>query len=222
MCFPKRNLFTNEFEAHFYGEDGIMENLENLDNRARLLQCANELFYEKGYDAVGVQEIVARAGLTKPTLYYYFGSKKGLLEALIAERFDTLRWMYRDLGSRKNLRIEEALFWLADIFCGFFEQDRHFYMLMMALFYSARGNEAYQTIQPYMVEFYDMVVQVFDRAADQLGNMYGRQQQFAISFVGTISSYFLLHYERDPDERERVDRQQITALVKQFMYGIFS
>ncbi|MCD8347842.1 MAG: TetR/AcrR family transcriptional regulator [Lachnospiraceae bacterium] len=198
------------------------ENVETMDNRSRLLQCANELFYEKGYDAVGVQEIVARAGLTKPTLYYYFGSKKGLLEALVSERFECLRGMYRGLSERENLRIEEALNWLADIFCGFFEQDRHFYMLMMALFYSARGNEAYQTIQPYMVEFYDMVVRVFDRAADQLGNMYGRQRQFAIGFVGTISSYFLLHYEHDPGECESVDRQQISALVRQFMYGIFS
>ncbi|MCC8049136.1 MAG: TetR/AcrR family transcriptional regulator [Clostridiales bacterium] len=201
------------------------DSMETMDNRTRLLQCANELFYEKGYDAVGVQEIVARAGLTKPTLYYYFGSKKGLLEALVAERFERLRGMYRDLDTRSlrnDLRIEEALHWLADIFCGFFEQDRHFYMLMMALFYSARGNEAYQTIQPYIVEFYDMVVRIFDRAANQLGNMNGRQRQFAIGFVGTISSYFLLHYEHDPAEQENVDRQQISALVNQFMYGIFS
>ncbi|MCD7764660.1 MAG: TetR/AcrR family transcriptional regulator [Lachnospiraceae bacterium] len=200
------------------------DSMETMDNRTRLLQCANELFYEKGYDAVGVQEIVARAGLTKPTLYYYFGSKKGLLEALVAERFERLRGMYRELDTRSqrnDLRIEEALHWLADIFCGFFEQDRHFYM-MMALFYSARGNEAYQTIQPYIVEFYDMVVRIFDRAANQLGNMNGRQRQFAIGFVGTISSYFLLHYEHDPAERENVDRQQISALVNQFMYGIFS
>ncbi|MCD7746346.1 MAG: TetR/AcrR family transcriptional regulator [Lachnospiraceae bacterium] len=205
--------------------NSIMDGMETMDNRTRLLECANELFYEKGYDAVGVQEIVARAGLTKPTLYYYFGSKKGLLEALVAERFERLRGMYRALDERsrrKDLRIEEALHWLADIFCGFFEQDRHFYMLMMALFYSARGNEAYQTIQPYIAEFYGMVVQLFDRSADQLGNMNGRQQQFAIGFAGTISSYFLLHYEHDPEERDRVDRQQISALVKQFMYGIFS
>lgn len=204
------------------GNTDSMDDMEGMDNRTRLLQCASELFYEKGYDAVGVQEIVVRAGLTKPTLYYYFGSKRGLLEALISERFERLRGMYRSLSGRQDLRIEEALHWLADIFCTFFEQDRHFYMLMMALFYSARGNEAYQTVQPYIAEFYGMVVQVFERAADQLGNMYGRQRQFALGFEGTISTYLLLHYEHDPEERERVDRQQVAALVNQFMYGIFS
>lgn len=47
-----------------------------MDNKEKILQCALELFYARGYDAVGVQEIAETAGVTKPTLYYYFGSKK--------------------------------------------------------------------------------------------------------------------------------------------------
>ena len=54
-----------------------------MDNREKILQCAEELFYSRGYDAAGVQEIVEMAGVTTPTLYYYFGSKRGLLEAIL-------------------------------------------------------------------------------------------------------------------------------------------
>ena len=54
-----------------------------MENRMRIMECAKKLFYAKGYDAVGVQEIVDRAGITKPTLYYYFGSKLGLLKTLL-------------------------------------------------------------------------------------------------------------------------------------------
>ncbi len=39
-----------------------------MDTRERILSCAEELFCMRGYDAVGVQEIVERAGITKPTL----------------------------------------------------------------------------------------------------------------------------------------------------------
>ena len=46
------------------------------------MQKALQLFYEKGYDAIGVQEIADAAGVTKPTLYHYFGSKYGLLETV--------------------------------------------------------------------------------------------------------------------------------------------
>lgn len=46
--------------------------------RQRLLQAASELFAQKGYAATTVREIVAAAGVTKPVVYYYFGSKEGL------------------------------------------------------------------------------------------------------------------------------------------------
>lgn len=54
-----------------------------MDNKELILKSALDLFYAKGYDAVGVQEIVDKAGISKPTLYYYFGSKLGLLQNLL-------------------------------------------------------------------------------------------------------------------------------------------
>jgi AcrR family transcriptional regulator len=60
--------------------------------RRRLLRAAVGLFDRKGYSAASVREIVERAGVTKPVLYYHFGSKEGLLLAVLdqaAERFTT-------------------------------------------------------------------------------------------------------------------------------------
>jgi len=54
-----------------------------MDNRQRLIDCALYLFSQRGYDAVAVREIVEAAGVTKPTLYHYFNSKRGLLEAVL-------------------------------------------------------------------------------------------------------------------------------------------
>ena len=49
----------------------------------RILTTATELFYREGSRAVGVDEIVARAGATKPTLYRAFGSKDQLIAAYL-------------------------------------------------------------------------------------------------------------------------------------------
>jgi AcrR family transcriptional regulator len=46
--------------------------------RNRLFRAAAELFSRKGYSATSVSEIVETAGVTKPVLYYHFGSKEGL------------------------------------------------------------------------------------------------------------------------------------------------
>ena len=190
-----------------------------MENRMRIMECAKKLFYAKGYDAVGVQEIVDRAGITKPTLYYYFGSKLGLLKTLLETKFEEPHAAVRAAAELKE-DIRSVLYHTAKAYCDFFERDREFYMLMMALFYSARENEAYQAVKPYVTEFYETVVQAFERASGQLGNMYGRQRQFAIGFIGTLTHYLLLHSEADAGER--LEEEKITSLVNQFMYGIFT
>lgn len=51
--------------------------------RERLLAAATELFCRKGINAVGVDTVVAKAGVAKSTLYKLFGSKEGLVEAVL-------------------------------------------------------------------------------------------------------------------------------------------
>ncbi len=51
--------------------------------RDRLLAAADELFYAEGVHVVGVDRIVARAGVTKASLYNTFGSKDGLVRAYL-------------------------------------------------------------------------------------------------------------------------------------------
>jgi AcrR family transcriptional regulator len=53
------------------------------NKRAQIMTTAVELFAAKGYAATTVREIVSRAGVTKPVLYYYFTSKEGLFQAVM-------------------------------------------------------------------------------------------------------------------------------------------
>lgn len=55
--------------------------------RERLLRAALHAFTARGYSAASVREIVESCAVTKPTLYYYFGSKERLYRTLIAETF---------------------------------------------------------------------------------------------------------------------------------------
>lgn len=51
----------------------------------RIFETARELFYRRGVRAVGVDEIVCRAGVTKPSLYRAFASKDDLVAACLEE-----------------------------------------------------------------------------------------------------------------------------------------
>jgi AcrR family transcriptional regulator len=50
---------------------------------SHIARVAARLFADRGFDATSVREIVEASGVTKPTLYYHFGSKRGLAEALL-------------------------------------------------------------------------------------------------------------------------------------------
>jgi AcrR family transcriptional regulator len=56
--------------------------------RQRLLDAANELFYAEGVQTVGIDRIIAKAGVAKASLYNTFGSKDELIRAYLAARHD--------------------------------------------------------------------------------------------------------------------------------------
>ena len=49
------------------------------ENRMRIVETASELFRERGYDGVGVAELMSAAGLTHGGFYKHFGSKADLM-----------------------------------------------------------------------------------------------------------------------------------------------
>jgi AcrR family transcriptional regulator len=72
--------------------------------RQRLLDAAEELFYEEGVHTVGIDRVIERAGVAKATLYSVFGSKDELVRAYL-ERHNTI-WRER-LTSRITARYAE-------------------------------------------------------------------------------------------------------------------
>lgn len=58
------------------------------DTRARILKAAEQEFSAKGYDGARVDKIAAAARVNKALIYYYFGSKRKILEALYHDMMD--------------------------------------------------------------------------------------------------------------------------------------
>lgn len=65
-----------------------MNNVHHLKNdeqrtQKRLMDAGIALFAKKGYASTSVREIVARAKVTKPALYYYFNNKESMFISIL-------------------------------------------------------------------------------------------------------------------------------------------
>lgn len=62
---------------------------ETSDVRQGILDVGQRIMAAKGYTAVGLNEILATAGVPKGSFYHYFGSKDAFGEALLESYFET-------------------------------------------------------------------------------------------------------------------------------------
>jgi AcrR family transcriptional regulator len=63
---------------------------QNKERRQRFLDCAIELFIEKGYFDTPVREIIVKSGFGTGTFYNYFIDKEDILKALLEEFADQI------------------------------------------------------------------------------------------------------------------------------------
>ena len=116
---------------------------KDFSTKNKIIQVSLKLFSEKGYDAIGVQEIVTKCGITKPTLYYYFGSKLGLLQEIVNSFGGEL---YKRISSKakydydfiKNLT--DILYTVVE----FAKEVPDFFKFHNALLFYPSDNEAYK------------------------------------------------------------------------------
>jgi AcrR family transcriptional regulator len=76
--------------------------------REKILDAAGRLFYQQGFRAVGIDTIIAEAGVAKMTLYSHFPSKDDLIVAYL-ERSDAEGWKWMEDATARSETPKEKL-----------------------------------------------------------------------------------------------------------------
>jgi TetR/AcrR family transcriptional regulator len=63
--------------------------------RAALLRVAEELFANRGYAATRLEDVAARVGIRRASVFYHFRDKRELYDALLGEMFGALQQRYQ-------------------------------------------------------------------------------------------------------------------------------
>lgn len=102
--------------------DGVA--LPRVSPRQRILDTAYQLISRRGVRDVGVEEIIAKAGIAKATLYRHFPSKEKLVLAVLEQREE--RWtlgLVEAEARRRGATPEERLLAIFEVFDEWFRSD---------------------------------------------------------------------------------------------------
>ena len=67
------------------------------ERREQLLDIGRRLFAERGFDGTSIEEIAARAGVSKPVVYEHFGGKEGLYAVVVDREVERLLTMATEM-----------------------------------------------------------------------------------------------------------------------------
>ncbi len=86
------------------------------ERREQLIDISRGIFAERGYDGSSIEEIAARAGVSKPVVYEHFGGKEGLYAVVVDREVRSLLTMVQDALTAGHPRelLEQAAFALLD------------------------------------------------------------------------------------------------------------
>ena len=113
-----------------------------------LARTALGLFARKGYTATSVSEIVIAAGVTKPTLYYYYGSKEQLARKLVVDPLESLRAELQRLETTTQPPLAKEVAWLAAQL-EFTKTDNDRARFVFALYFGPLGAELADAVAEY-------------------------------------------------------------------------
>ena len=79
------------------------------DTKARILDAAEDIFIEYGYEAMSLRQITSRADVNLAAVNYHFGSKEALIHAMLSRRLDKLNEERVKLLGRFDAQLGERL-----------------------------------------------------------------------------------------------------------------
>ncbi|WP_430883141.1 TetR/AcrR family transcriptional regulator [Fusibacter sp. JL216-2] len=171
------------------------------DIESKLITTAEELFIEKGYDAVNIRLLAKTVGVASGTVYNYFSSKENLYQAVLIDSWDKTMSLLNEILCEEislNLRMKK-----------FFEtmyievENRKGLGGRVVLEEKKKKNVANETeekLDHYMSRIKDMVIEMIN-AHDNLKSKIDDSERLANVLIG---SFWMLQRHHTGQREENI------------------
>ena len=157
-----------------------------MSARERILEAADSLFGELGFDATSTRLIGERSGLNKALIHYHFKSKQDVFACLLDRYYERLNGVLRQaLSGDGNVR--DRLGRLLDAYADFLQENQSFSRMVQR---EVSGGRLSAHIGELMAPLFELGAGLVQAAfpATRGGDL--AASQLMISFYGMVVSYF--------------------------------
>ncbi|MCO4761820.1 MAG: TetR/AcrR family transcriptional regulator [Myxococcales bacterium] len=159
--------------------------VDHEGRQARILDAADAVFGEQGFDGASARDVAERAGVNKALIFYYFRSKDGLFEKVLERYYDAhaiaLQHAFSGGGS-----VAERLHRLIDAYVDYIDANRRWPRLVQGQVCGSGGH--LELIARNLAPMYSWVEAALGEVAPASGPLAARQ--FFLTFSGAVINYF--------------------------------
>ena len=174
------------------------------------------LFTQRGYAATTVRELVAEAGVTKPVLYYYFGSKEGLFLELMRTHFARLEAVV-DRHRQGEGSVRARLTAMLDSAFAYVQQDRDFVRLMHAVYFGPPDEAPWFDFDAYHQRYHDLIARLVEEGIERGEFRRENAADMAWIVLGTIS---IAVEDQIANHASRIDKETLGRLLNLVFDGL--
>jgi len=184
--------------------------------RERLMKSALRLFTQRGYSATTVRELVEEAGVTKPALYYHFGSKEELYLELMRTNFNRIEAMF-DTYREGEGDVRSRLMAFLDRGFLHVRQNRDFIRLMHAVYFGPPGEAPFFDFDAYHQRFHDRIAHFLEEGIESGEIRSGDTGDMAWVILGTME---IALEDQICNQASRIDRETLKRLLTLVFDGL--
>ena len=175
--------------------------------RGKLVKCATRLLNRRGYAATSVRAIVEAAGVTKPVLYHYFGSKEGIYREIVQHvlnHFEERLEFFRQRGGSAAARLRDLC---ADMFT-LLEEHLDSVRLMYSIYYGPPQGAPHFDFDSFYQKLHEAIRQAVEEGVRAGEFRAGNVNDMAMAVMGALTVAIQSHLAHRPIHvgREGLDR----------------
>lgn len=186
---------------------GSREELRQV-RRTQILEAAIQAFTEKGFGDATMDDIVARAGLSKGALYWYFESKDELINSIVGYIFERELAHAQQVVQNKERSREKLLVTLEMITASFEQMQPIMPILMEYWAMMMRDERIRNTIGGYYQEFYEFLRPIIRQGVER-GEFHTPDVDAAVYALVALAEGMGILWAADPtkvDLKQSIDK----------------